>query len=120
MKKNFFDDMMEQDLHKGEEKKVEEKVEVKVETQPAPVKEAKKSVTRSYTRTMKAPLHSTAENSKTYLFRTTPQFFNQLRMFGQITKQSLNTIIETALLEYLDRPENRNSAKHAEDLANKL
>ncbi len=132
MKKgNFFEDMMEQDSKKDskeeksavkavtskktfkpvETKKVEKKVEV------TPVKKASKP---SRERTMVPPRHSTAENSKTYLFRTTPEFFNQLRMFGNLTHQSLNNIVESALLDYLDRPENKNNAKHAEEMARHL
>ncbi|MCQ2795670.1 MAG: hypothetical protein MJ214_05705 [Bacilli bacterium] len=135
MKKgNFFEDMMEQDSKKETKegktavkavtsKKtfkpvVEKKVEKKVEVKEAPIKKEVKKVTRE--RTMVKPRHSTAENSKTYLFRTTPEFFNQLKMFGNLTHQSLNNIVESALLEYLDRPENRNNAKHAEEMARHL
>lgn len=126
-KSNFFNDMMEQDSkHEGKTVvkalnnkkpinpvKEESKVEKPVETK----KEVKKVVRE---RTMVKPRHTTAENSKTYLFRTTPEFFNQLRMFGNLTHQSLNNIVETALLEYLDRPENKNNAKHAEEMARHL
>ena len=64
--------------------------------------------------------NSTAEATKSVLYRTTPGFYEELAAFAKIKKLSMNTIIETALVNYMGLPENKEAEQRARSVANSL
>lgn len=62
-------------------------------------------------------INSTLEASCKLSYRTTPTFHAIIDAFSSVTGKSMNTIIEEALIDYFDKPENRGEYKRAQAIA---
>lgn len=69
---------------------------------------------------LRGNFNTTAEASKSFCYRTTPGFYDNLQAFAKIKGVSLNTIIESALLQYMDQPENKDDASLARSIAERI
>ena len=114
--KGVFDSMMKKNDQpaKKEDKPVKEVKEVKP---VAPVESAPKKEKSLRSR---GNLNTTAEATKSILYRTTPGFYLELSYFAKIKKLSMNTIIETALINYMDLPENKDAKNVARSQASSV
>ena len=117
---NVFDDML-TTTPKKEVKPAKEEKPVKV-SKPAPVAKPVEHVGERKPRPLKlrGNYNTTAEASKSICYRTTPGFYELLQDFAKVKGLSMNTIIETALLQYMDLPENREDTKLARSIAERV
>ena len=60
------------------------------------------------------------DKTKTYLYRLRPDFFNEVMCFSKLTNESINNIIEVALLQYLGNKENHDTFAIAQEMAKRL
>lgn len=82
--------------------------ESKPEPKPAPKAEAEPTK------------KSSNDKTKTYLYRLRPDFFNEVMCFSKLTNDSINNIIEVALLQYLGNKENHDTFAVAQEMAKRL
>ena len=99
VEENIFDSMFKQEP-KREQPKPQPKVE----------KEEEKAAAKK----------AANDKTKTYLYRLRPDFFNEVMCFSKLTNESINNIIEVALLQYLGNKENHDTFAIAQEMAKRL
>ena len=63
------------------------------------------------------PKKSFVEKDAKFLFRLNGNFYKEVQMFAKIKGESVNTIIEMALMEYLNNKDNFQDYKKAKSIA---
>lgn len=105
---NVFDDMLASSPKK------------EVKSAPAAIPSTYSGERKSRPLKSRGNFNTTAEASKSICYRTTPRFYELLQYFAKVKNLSMNTIIESALLQFMDLPENIEDTKLARSIADRI